>query len=48
MNDPAEKEMDLHNNKVGLEIGRTKGTNSTLIARCFAALTAGRLKVLVK
>lgn len=40
--------MDLHNNRVGLNIGRSMGTNAILNARCMAALRAGKLKVLVE
>jgi hypothetical protein len=47
-NDPAEKKMDLHNNTVGLKIGRAKGSNHSLSNRCMAALNAGQLKVLAK
>lgn len=43
-----EKRMDLHNNRVGLNIGRSTGTNEILSARCMAALRAGKLKVLVE
>jgi len=56
-NDPKEKEMDLHNNKVGLEIGRQFFYVTTAFGRlfssdneisnkCFAALQAGKLKVM--
>lgn len=47
-NDPAEKAMDLYNNGVGLDIGRSGGTNQNLSAKCIAALKAGRLKVIEK
>ncbi len=43
-----EKRMDLHNNRVGLDIGRAKGTNESLSDRCMAALRKGKLKVLVE
>lgn len=43
-----EKRMDLHNNRVGLHIGFSKGSNDILSARCMAALRAGKLKVLVE
>lgn len=43
-----EKRMDLHNNRVGLDIGRSKGTNEILSARCMTALRAGKLKILVE
>ena len=42
-----EKRMDLHNNQVGLDIGRSKGSNAILSARCMSALRAGKLIVLV-
>jgi len=45
-NDPAEREMDLHNNAVGLKIGRAKGSNQILSHRCMAALNARQLKVI--
>lgn len=47
-NDPAAKQMDLFNNGVGLHIGRGKGADSILSARCMAALASGRLKILVQ
>lgn len=47
-NDPAEKQMDLFNNGVGLQIGRAKGADAILSARCMPALTSGRLKVVVQ
>lgn len=47
-NDPREKEMDLHNNHVGLNIGRTPSSSQTLSIQCMTALAAGKLKVLVK
>lgn len=46
-NIPAEKQMDLHNNGVGLSIGRVKGTDQSLSTRCAAALANGQLKVLL-
>ncbi|WP_199611043.1 DUF6973 domain-containing protein [Flocculibacter collagenilyticus] len=45
-NPPKEKAMDLHNNSVGLRIGRSGGGNASLSNRCFAALQAGELKVI--
>ena len=45
-NDPTERAMDLHNNSVGLKIGRSKGSDHILSARCMAALNARQLKVL--
>lgn len=43
-----EKRMDLHNNRVGLNIGRQGGSNSTLSDRCMSALRAGKLQVIVQ
>ncbi len=48
LNPKDEKEMDLHNNEVGLSIGRTGGSDQALSQRCMAALIAGQLKVLVQ
>lgn len=45
-NDPTEKKMGLFNNGVGLNIGRVKGTDAILSARCLQALTSGQLKVI--
>ena len=39
----AEKTMDLHNNKVGAEIGRNGGTDARLSTDCMTALNSGRL-----
>lgn len=47
-NPPAEKAMDLHNNSVGLSIGRGGGSNTHLSGRCIAALLSGQLKVIKK
>lgn len=47
-NDPAEKAMDLHNNSIGLKIGRINGSDYILSQRCMAALNSGQLKVLVE
>ncbi|MEH6434043.1 DUF6973 domain-containing protein [Massilia sp. DD77] len=47
-NPPAEKTMDIHNNRIGLDIGRVKGTDQALSMRCMAALQAGKLKIMVK
>jgi len=47
-NPREEKEMDLHNNKVGLLIGRTGGSDQKLARGCMAALTGGQLKVLTQ
>ena len=45
-NPPQEKAMDLHNNSVGLSIGKTGGSNTQLSGRCMAALLNGQLKVI--
>ena len=47
-NDKDEKAMDIHNNRVGLSMGRTGGSDQILGQRCMAALAGGQLKVLVK
>lgn len=47
-NVPAEKVMDLHNNAIGLRIGRSGGSDAILSARCYGALMANKLKVMVK
>lgn len=45
-NPPEEKAMDLHNNAVGLSIGRIPTSNQLLGQLCISALRSGRLKVL--
>lgn len=40
--------MDLHNNSVGLSIGKVGMSDLILSSQCMAALNSGRLKVLVK
>jgi len=45
-NPPAEKAMDLHNNAVGLNIGRFGGEDQIVASRCMAALTSGKLKII--
>ncbi|VAW87559.1 hypothetical protein MNBD_GAMMA18-2198 [hydrothermal vent metagenome] len=45
-NPPQEKAMDLHNNSVGLSIGRVGGHNNQLSSRCMAALLNRQLKVI--
>lgn len=44
-NPADEREMDLHNNGVGIQIGQLfpSGTDAELANQCAAALTAGRL-----
>lgn len=37
-NPAAEESMDLHNNRIGLSVGRAKGTNQSISLRCMAAL----------
>ncbi|MDH4395530.1 MAG: hypothetical protein QE278_07620 [Limnobacter sp.] len=41
-----EKEMDLHNNRVGLDIGKGGGSDSHLSTLCMSALINKRLKVI--
>lgn len=43
-NPQEEKEMDLHNNRVGLLIGRTGGSDQMLASSCMAALISGQLR----
>ena len=48
-NPPDEKEMDLHNNSVGLKIGFyyfIPDSNSSLSDKCYKALQNGELKVI--
>ncbi len=45
-NNPLEKKMDLHNNKIGLNIGRYGGSDDTLAEKCVQALKRGQLYVL--
>jgi len=45
-NPSQEKAMDLHNNSLGLSIGKTGGSNTQLSGRCMAALLNGQLKVI--
>jgi hypothetical protein len=48
-NPPDEKEMDLHNNSVGLQIGFhyfIPDSNTALSDKCFKALQNGELKVI--
>lgn len=47
-NPKDEKAMDIHNNGLGLSIGRTGGPDYVLIQNCMAALMGGQLKILVK
>jgi len=46
-NPQNEKAMDLHNNRVGLLIGKAGGSDHKLALSCMAALTSGQLVVLV-
>jgi hypothetical protein len=43
-NNFSEKSMDLHNNKVGAEIGQIVGSERTLADECYKALQHGKLK----
>ena len=45
-NPPAEKEMDLHNNSVGIVIGISKAADKILSDACYKALQDGKLKVI--
>lgn len=47
-NPKNEKEMDLWNNKIGAEIGKSKLEESMLSIKCMKALKSGRLKVIKK
>jgi Domain of unknown function (DUF6973) len=47
-NPADEKAMDLHNNSVGLLIGKAGMSDVTVSTQCMAALNGGRLKILVK
>jgi len=38
-----EKQMDLHNNKFGAELGKFGGTDDQLSQQCMKALTDGKL-----
>lgn len=43
-NDFAEKSMDLHNNKIGAEIGQNVGSERSIADECYKALQQGKLK----
>ncbi len=43
-NDFAEKSMDLHNNKIGAEIGQNIGSERSIADECYKALQQGKLK----
>lgn len=47
-NNPKQKEMDLHNNALGLEIGRLNpnASNGTISNLCMNEVTSGRAKVI--
>jgi hypothetical protein len=45
-NSYRERDMDLHNNAIGLRIGRTGVANLLLRAQCLKALKQGKLKIL--
>ena len=44
MNPKKEKSMDIHNNSIGLQIGRIGGSDHLLSTQSFAALRKGQLK----
>lgn len=44
-NPAKEKAMDMHNNAIGLKIGRAGGSDQILSDRCAAAMRSGELKV---
>ncbi len=48
LNSRDERNMDLHNNKVGLAIGASGGSDEHLSHLCMAALSGGRLKILAE
>lgn len=48
LNPTAEKEMDLSNNAVGLELGKLGGDNRHLSSLCVSALLNKRLSVIAK
>lgn len=45
-NPVIEKQMDLHNNSVGLRYGMSKASDSVLAEYCATAFKVGRLKVI--
>lgn len=45
-NDLAEKRMDLHNNKIGAQIGRRGGSAKVISDKCYKALKQGKLTYL--
>jgi hypothetical protein len=45
LNPPSEKDMDVHNNTVGIEIGKMGGSDIGLADKCHEVLKAGRLMV---
>ena len=48
LNPKDEKEMDLHNNGVGLSIGRDGGSDQNISLRCLGALKSGKLIILAR
>jgi len=38
--------MDLHNNAVGLQIGRFGGSDELLILKCISVLRSGKLNII--
>jgi hypothetical protein len=43
-NSYAEKSMDLHNNKIGADIGQNAGSEKAVIDECYKQLKQGNLK----
>lgn len=48
LNSFPERQMDLHNNAIGLRIGNTRMVTTLIEAQCLKALKEGKLKVLRK
>jgi hypothetical protein len=46
-NTPLEKDMDTHNNAVGIDIGKHGGTDVSLSDACYKALKLGKLKKII-
>lgn len=46
MNPVLEKSMDLHNNRVGISIGKNGGEDGYLSDQCYKALLQGKLRVI--
>jgi len=43
LNAPIERNMDLHNNRIGIDIGKNGGSDMLIANRCVEALKMGRL-----